>query len=33
VVKGIQAVSGQLATHFPPQGSHRNELPDAPVVM
>ena len=33
VIKGIQAVSRLLATHFPPQGPHRNELPDAPVVM
>ena len=33
VIKGIQAVSQQLATYFPPQGPRRNELPDAPVVM
>jgi len=33
VIKGIEAVSRLLATHFPPQGPHRNELPDAPVVM
>jgi uncharacterized membrane protein len=33
VIKGIQAVSRELAKHFPPQGPHRNELPDAPVVM
>ena len=33
VIKGIQAVSRLLAAHFPPQGPHRNELPDAPVVM
>jgi uncharacterized membrane protein len=33
VIKGIQAVSRELAKYFPPQGPHRNELPDAPVVM
>jgi uncharacterized membrane protein len=33
VIKGIEAVSRELATHFPPQGPGRNELPDAPVVM
>ncbi|HLG81719.1 MAG TPA: TPM domain-containing protein [Bradyrhizobium sp.] len=33
VIKGIQAVSRELAKHFPPQGSPRNELPDQPVVM
>jgi len=33
VIKGIQAVSRELATYFPPQGPHRNELPDQPVVM
>ena len=33
VIKGIEAVSRQLATHFPRHGSGRNELPDAPVVM
>jgi uncharacterized membrane protein len=33
VIEGIQAVSRELAKHFPPQGPHRNELPDAPVVM
>ena len=32
VIKGIEAVSQQLATYFPPQAP-RNELPDAPVVM
>ena len=31
--KGIEAVSRQLATHFPRQGGGRNELPDTPVVM
>jgi uncharacterized membrane protein len=33
VIRGIGAVSAELAKHFPPQGPHRNELPDAPVVM
>jgi uncharacterized membrane protein len=33
VIKGIEAVSRQLAAHFPKHGSGRNELPDAPVVM
>ena len=33
VIRGIQAVSRELATHFPRQGSSPNELPDAPVVM
>jgi uncharacterized membrane protein len=33
VIKGIQAVSQQLAAHFPKHGSGANELPDAPVVM
>ena len=33
VVKGIQAVSKQLAAHFPKHGTGPNELPDAPVVM
>jgi uncharacterized membrane protein len=33
VIKGIAAVSKALAKHFPPQGPHPNELPDAPVVM
>jgi uncharacterized membrane protein len=33
VIKGIEAVSRQLAMHFPAQGAGRNELPDAPVVM
>ncbi|MBV8925579.1 MAG: TPM domain-containing protein [Bradyrhizobium sp.] len=32
VIKGIEAVSGELAKHFPP-GRPRNELPDAPVVL
>ena len=33
VIKGIDAVSRQLAAHFPPQNLARNELPDAPVVI
>ena len=33
VIKGIQAVSQQLATYFPKHGAGPNELPDAPVVM
>jgi uncharacterized membrane protein len=33
VIKGIAAVSQQLAAHFPPHRGDKNELPDAPVVM
>jgi uncharacterized membrane protein len=33
VIKGIEAVSRQLAAHFPKHGPGKNELPDAPVVM
>jgi uncharacterized membrane protein len=33
VLKGIEAVSRHLATHFPKHGAGKNELPDAPVVM
>jgi len=33
VIGGVAAVSKQLARCFPPQAPHRNELPDAPVVM
>jgi len=33
VIKGIQAVSRELATYFPRQGAGPNELPDTPVVM
>jgi uncharacterized membrane protein len=33
VIKGIQAVSRELATYYPRQGANPNELPDAPVVM
>jgi uncharacterized membrane protein len=32
-VKGIEAVSLQLAAHYPKHGAGKNELPDAPVVM
>jgi uncharacterized membrane protein len=33
VIQGIDAVSRQLAAHFPAHGRGRNELPDAPVVI
>ena len=33
VIRGIEAVSRQLAAHFPAHRGDRNELPDAPVVM
>jgi uncharacterized membrane protein len=33
VIKGIEAVSRQLAKYFPPHAGDRNELPDAPVVL
>jgi uncharacterized membrane protein len=33
VIKGIEAVSRQLAAHFPEHGVGPNELPDAPVVL
>ncbi len=33
VIKGIEAVSRELAKHFPNTGSRINELPDEPVVM
>jgi len=33
VIKGIEAVSHQLAKYFPAQGPTRNELPDKPVVI
>lgn len=33
VIKGIEAVSRQLAAHFPARGKGPNELPDAPVVI
>ncbi len=32
-IKGIEAVSRQLAAHFPGRGGGPNELPDTPVVM
>ena len=33
VIRGIQAVSRELATYFPRHGANPNELPDAPVVL
>ena len=33
VIKGIDAVSRQLAAHFPKHGAGQNELPDAPLVI
>jgi uncharacterized membrane protein len=33
VVRGIEAVSRELARYFPAHGAGPNELPDAPVVM
>jgi uncharacterized membrane protein len=33
VIKGIEAVSRQLAAHFPRHGPGPNELPDKPVVI
>jgi len=33
VIKGIEAVSWQMAAHFPKHRGGKNELPDAPVVM
>ena len=32
-IKGINAVTRHLATHFPKNGAAINELPDAPVVL
>ena len=32
-VRGVDAVSRELATYFPAHGKGPNELPDAPVVM
>ena len=32
-IKGIEAVSRELAKYYPPTGPHPNELPDSPVVM
>ena len=33
VIRGIEAVSRQLARYFPAHGKGPNELPDAPVVI
>jgi uncharacterized membrane protein len=33
VVKGIAAVSRELAKYFPPDARPRNELPDKPIVI
>jgi uncharacterized membrane protein len=33
VIRGIAAVSRQLAAHFPKDGTGPNELPDKPVVI
>jgi uncharacterized membrane protein len=33
VLEGIAQVTADLAAHFPPRGTHRNELPDPPVVL
>jgi uncharacterized membrane protein len=33
VIKGIEAVSREMAAHFPRRGGGPNELPDAPVVI
>ena len=33
VIRGIEAVSRQLATYFPAQGKGPNELPDTPLVI
>jgi uncharacterized membrane protein len=33
VIKGIEAVSRELAEFFPSHGPHQNELPDKPVVI
>ena len=33
VIRGIEAVSRQLARYFPAHGKGPNELPDAPVVL
>ncbi len=32
-LEGVRQVSGFLATHFPPGGVSRNELPDRPLVI
>lgn len=33
VLFGIRAIGTHLAAHFPGDGAHGNELPDAPVVL
>lgn len=33
VIKGVQAVTRQLRTHFPTDGYNRNELPGLPVLL
>jgi uncharacterized membrane protein len=33
VIKGVEAVSRQMAAHFPAHGTGPNELPDRPVVI
>jgi uncharacterized membrane protein len=33
VIRGIEAVSRQMAAHFPAHGAGPNELPDRPVVI
>lgn len=33
VIKGIEAVSRELAKFFPPASPHPNELPDRPIVI
>jgi uncharacterized membrane protein len=33
VIKGIDAVTQHLVTHFPRDAGSVNELPDAPVVL
>ena len=33
VIRGVEAVSRELAKHFPKVGGGPNELPDTPVVM
>ena len=33
VIRGVDAVSRLLATHFPRDGGGKNELPDTPVVL
>jgi uncharacterized membrane protein len=33
IIRGIALITAQLTEHFPAAGSHRNELPDVPVVL